>query len=169
MTRYYVQTEDQTLEIDLDERGDDLLVRMDGVEMLADLKQVSEPALYSLVIDNRSHEVFVEERDGEYYVLVAGELFRLQVQDEWARRLANIQRKSRTQEGDLPIKAPMPGAVIAVEVAPGQPVKQGQGLIILGAMKMENQIKAPRDGVVKSVSCEQGQTVEQGKVLLILS
>jgi biotin carboxyl carrier protein len=169
MMRYYVQTEERTLEIEFEEQGESLRVRLGGEEMLLDLKHVNEPSLYSLILDNQSHEVFVEEVDGEYDVLIAGELFRLQVQDEWARRLANIQRKSRVAEGDLPVKAPMPGAVLSVEVEPGQQVKRGQGVVILGAMKMENQIKAPRDGVVKSVNCEQGQTVEQGRVLLVLA
>jgi len=168
MTRYYVQAEDQTLEIDFEEHGEHLAVKLGAERMLVDLKQVSGPSLFSLIIDNQSYEVFVEEQEGEYDVLIAGELFRLKVQDEWARRLANIQRKSRIQEGDLPVKAPMPGAVLAVEVAPGDHVERGQGLVILGAMKMENQIKAPRAGVVKSVHCEQGQKVEQGRVLVVL-
>ncbi len=168
MTKYYVQAEDQTLEIDFEEQGSLLAVKIGDERMLVDLQQVNEPSLFSLIIDNHSFEVFVEEQADEYEVLIAGELFRLKVQDEWARRLANIQRKSRVQEGDLPIKAPMPGAVVAVQVAPGDQVERGQGLVILGAMKMENQIKAPRAGVVRSVHCEQGQTVEQGRVLLVL-
>ncbi len=169
MTKYYVQAEDQTLEVDFEEEGDLLRIKVGEERMLVDLKQVNEPSLFSLVIDNRSYEVFVEEQEGEYEVLIAGELFRLKVQDEWARRLANIQRRSHVQEGDLPIKAPMPGAVLAVEVTPGQHVERGQGLVILGAMKMENQIKAPRAGTVKSVHCEQGQKVEQGRVLVVLA
>ncbi len=168
MTKYYVQAEDETLEIDFEEQDGQLVVRIGAERMLVDLRHVNEPSLYSLIIDNRSHELFVEERDDEYEVLLDGELFRLKVQDEWARRLANIQRKSRTQTGDLPIKAPMPGAVLAVDVEPGQHVEKGQGLVVLGAMKMENQIKAPRDGVVKAIHCQQGQTVEQGRVLVVL-
>lgn len=169
MSRYYVEAEDRTLEIEFEEQGDLLLVKLGEDRMLVDLKQVNEPSLYSMVIDNRSYEVFVEQQEGEYDVLIAGELFRLRVQDEWARRLANIQRRSRGQEGDLPVKAPMPGIVLAVEVEPGDRVERGQGLMVLGAMKMENQIKAPRAGVVKSISCQQGQTVEQGRVLLVLA
>lgn len=169
MTRYYVQTEDEMLEIDLMEKGDLLLVRVGGEERVVDLKLVSEPSLYSLVMDNRSYEVFVEDQGDEYAVLVAGEQFRPRVQDEWTRRLATIQRKSRVTEGEVPIKSPMPGIVLAVEVKVGDHVERGQGLVVLGAMKMENQIKASRAGLVKSVDCAQGDTVEQGRVLVVLA
>ena len=59
--------------------------------------------------------------------------------------------------------------MLALEVAAGDHVKHGQGLLVLGAMKMENQIKSPRDGVVKSISVEPGDTVEQGRALLTLA
>ena len=168
MTRYYVDGEGQTLAIDFEERGEQLEVRVGDDRMIVDLKQVIGPSLFSLIIDNQSYEIFAEEQDGEYGILIAGELFRLQVQDEWARRLANIQRKSRVPEGEIPVRAPMPGVVLAIEVAAGERVAHGQGLVVLGAMKMENQIKSPRDGTVKSLNCEQGQTVEQGRVLVVL-
>lgn len=169
MTKYYVQADDQTLEMDFAEQGDLLRVSLDEREMLVDLRQISGSSLFSLIIDNESHEVLVEQREDGYDVLIAGELYRLNVQDEWARRLANIQRRSRLPDGELPIKAPMPGIVLSIEVSSGDRVKQGQGLIVLGAMKMENQIKAPRAGTVKSIDVESGQTVEQAKVLMILA
>jgi pyruvate carboxylase subunit B len=96
-------------------------------------------------------------------------MFHLTVQDEWARRLANIQRKSDVESGQIVVKAPMPGAVVAVEVAAGQDVKRGQGLLVLSAMKMENQIKAPRAGRVVSVEVQPGQTVEQGRALVVIA
>ena len=168
MMRYYVQSEDRLIEVDLAEGSGIMRVRIDGEERLVDLKEVSDPSLFSLVIDNESHEVFVEEQDGEYSVLVSGEQFRLRVQDEWTRRLANIQRKSRVPEGELQIKAPMPGIVLSIEVEAGQVVERGQGLVVLGAMKMENQIKAPRGGTIRSVDCAPNQAVEQGRVLCII-
>jgi biotin carboxyl carrier protein len=178
MTKYYVQPDaDDTgdsaapFEIELVEQGEQLLATMDGERMLVDLKKVSEPSLYSLVIDNRSYEVFVDEQDpagSVLSVLIDGEFHRWQVQDEWVRRLARIQHNSRVPDGEISVKAPMPGVVLAIEVAIGDAVSRGQGLVVLGAMKMENQIKSPRDGLVKSVECESGQIVEQGRVLVVL-
>ena len=86
----------------------------------------------------------------------------MKVQDEWARRLASIQRRTKHADGLLEIKAPMPGIVLRVEVAAGDTVERGQGIIVLGAMKMENQIKSPRKGVVKSVEVEPGRRSSRG-------
>ena len=172
MTRYYVQAADEVLAIDVEEDGEQLVVKIGEHRLRADLRKVSEPSLYSLIVDNQSFELLVEPTEpgsDEYDVLVEGDHYRLRVQDEWARRLATIQRRSRVPEGELAVKAPMPGVVLGLEVAVGDHVKHGQGLLVLGAMKMENQIKAPRDGVVKSIAIEPGDTVEQGKPLLVLA
>ena len=168
MKKFYVQTDDELVEVEFEEQGQHLLIRAGGEELIVDLRKVSEPSLFSLIIDNQSHEVFVERCGDEYDVLVEGELHRLKVQDEWARRLASIQRRTKHVEGALEIKAPMPGIVLRVEVAVGDTVERGQGIIVLGAMKMENQIKSPRKGIVKSVEVEPGQTVEQGKTIAVI-
>jgi len=171
VTRYYVQAADEVLAIDVEEEGEQLLVRLGDHHLSVDLRKVSDPSLFSLIVDNRSFELLVEPTEpgsDEYDILVEGDHFRLLVQDEWARRLATIQRRSRVPEGELEIKAPMPGVVLAHEVAVGDVVKHGQGLLILGAMKMENQIKSPRDGVVKVLAVEPGDIVEQGRLLVVL-
>lgn len=166
--KYYVDVEGRTFELDFQEEGEQLRVQIGEQSLVLDLRQVTQPSLYSLLIDNRSYEIFVEAHGDEFDVLIGSEMFHLKVQDEWTRRLANIQRKTEVQSGDLAIKAPMPGAVVAVEVAPGEEVKRGQGLVILSAMKMENEIKAPRAGRVKSVEVQPGQTVEQGRTLVVI-
>lgn len=167
--KYYVEIDGKTLEFEFNEQDDALLVRFEDREMLVDIRQVHPPSIFSLILDNKSYEVFVDQEGGEYSVMIDGEQYRLTVQDEWARRLANIQRRAHVQTGELPIKAPMPGYVVAVPVQPNQSVERGQALVILSAMKMENEIKAPRAGTVKSVEVEAGQTVEQGRTLVVLT
>ena len=168
MKKFYVQSDDGLLEFEFEEKGEHLLIRTGEQELTVDLRKVSEPSLFSLIIDNQSHEVFVDRHGDEYDVLVEGELHRMKVQDEWARRLASIQRRTKHADGELTVKAPMPGIVLRVEVCAGDVVERGQGLVVLGAMKMENQIKAPRKGLVKAVSVEAGQTVEQGRALVVI-
>ena len=178
MTRYFVQNESEgapesdAVEIELREQADRLSATLDEEQLSLDLRKVSEPSLYSLVVNDRSYEVFVEERDPSgtlFAVLIGGEQFLLRVQDEMVQHLSRIQKRSRADSGSLAIKAPMPGVVLGVEVAAGDTVQRGQGLVILGAMKMENQIKAPRDGIVQAIECEAGQIVEQGRVLVTLA
>ncbi len=166
--KYYVEINDETIEVEITERGDKLAISIGGRELLVDVREINAPSLYSILIDNQSYELFIDAQGENYNVLVNDELFRLKVQDEWARRLANIQSRAHPAEGELQVKAPMPGAVVAVEVTPGEAVKRGKGLVILSAMKMENAIKAPRDGTVKSVEVAAGQTVQQGQTLVVL-
>ncbi len=166
--KYYVDVDDRTFELDFQEEGEQLLVQVGEEALTLDLRQVTEPSLYSLLIDNRSYEIFVEENGDEFDVLIGGEMFHLKVQDEWTRRLANIQRKSQVESGLLEIKAPMPGAVVSIEVTPEQDVRKGQGVVILSAMKMENEIKSPRAGRVRSIEVQPGQTVEQGRTLVVI-
>ena len=166
--KYYVDVEGRTFELDFQQEGEQLRVQVDDQNLTLDLRPVTQPSLYSLLIDNRSYEIFVETRGDDFDVLIGSEMFHLKVQDEWARRLANIQRKTAVEAGVLAIKAPMSGAVVSVEVVPGQDVKRGQGLIILSAMKMENEIKAPRAGRVKSIDVQACQTVEQGRTLVVI-
>jgi biotin carboxyl carrier protein len=167
--KFYVDVEGRTFELDFQDVEGGVQVEVDGRRAMIDLRQVSPPSFYSLLIDNRSYDVLAELRDGEYDILIGPEMFHLTVQDEWARRLANIQRKASVETGELSIKAPMPGAVVAVEVEVGQEVKRGQGLVVLSAMKMENQIKAPRAGKVVGVEVQPGQTVEQGRTLVVIA
>ena len=166
--KYYVEADGRHFELDFQEEDGILKVDVGGEKIALDLSQVSQPSLYSLLIDNKSYDVLVESRGEEYDVLIGAEMFHLRVQDEWARRLANIQRKAQIETGELAIKAPMPGAVVSVEVSTGDEVRKGQGLVILSAMKMENEIKSPRAGRVKSVDVQAGQTVEQGRTLVVI-
>jgi biotin carboxyl carrier protein len=69
---------------------------------------------------------------------------------------------------DKTIVAPTPGLVVEVEVEVGQTVRAGQGVVVVEAMKMENELKAPADGVVASIAVQPGQTVDKGAVLLVL-
>lgn len=81
------------------------------------------------------------------------------------RKLAQAAAPRGQQTGPLTIKSPMPGKVVKVLVAPGDVVKSGQGVCVVEAMKMENELRAPRDGKVKAVSAKEGQAVEAGQTL----
>jgi biotin carboxyl carrier protein len=166
--KYYVTIEDRILEIEIVDGPGGSTATVEGQTHALDLQPISADALFSLVVDRSSHEVLVENVDGGMEVVVAGELFHIVVQDEWERRLATIQRKSTAETGETVVRAPMPGAVVGVEVELGAPVKRGQGLVILSAMKMENEIRSPRDGKVVSIHVSQGDKVEQNADLVTI-
>ncbi len=143
-------------------------VLVDGELVNVDLRQSGAPELYSLLYNGRSYEMLIEADRFTYDVTLRGERFEVQVEDERTRRL-NIGRKMvSVPEGELAINAPIPGLVVRILVEEGESVADEQPLILLEAMKMENEIRAVRAGVVKKIACAAGQRVEQNAVLIVL-
>lgn len=148
------------------EVGANNTVMVDGEPHSVDFRGIDGTTLYSLLMDNSSWELLVARNGDEYRVLINGELYVVNVQDERTRKLARGEAKVAT--GEIQIKAPMPGLVRGVTANVGDTVAARQGLVILEAMKMENELRAPRAGVVKEIRCKPGDKVDQGQVLLIL-
>jgi acetyl/propionyl-CoA carboxylase alpha subunit len=166
--KYFATVNDQIFEIDVDHHG---RVTMEGAELVADMRPVSGVHLHSLLLDNASYEIVldpaVEERN-LYGILVGGERFVVKVQDERSRRLALADRGLRAPAGELAVKAPIPGLVVKVAVTPGQVVVEGETLVILEAMKMENELRAPRGGTIHEVRVGPREQVAGGQVLLTI-
>ncbi len=164
--KYYATIDDQTFEIEINQQG---AVCVDGEYEVVDFQNISGSSIYSLLLDNASFEALVEARDDCYEVLVQGTLYRVRVEDERDRRMARATRSFAPPEGEIAIKAPMPGLVVNVPVHEGQAVKAGDVLVVLESMKMENDLKAPRDGIVSQVRVESGQSVEQHETLVSIT
>jgi biotin carboxyl carrier protein len=153
-------------EIDI-QRDGSLLVN--GEPRVVDFLPLGEDSsLFSIIMDNVSHDVLVEERDDIFEVLIRGRLFVADVEDERSQLLASRRAAPTVDSGEISIRAPMPGLIVAIPVAEGQEVKAGQTVVILESMKMQNELKAPRDGVVQRISVEVGKSVEQNKPLITI-
>jgi len=166
--KYYATIEDRTFEIEIQGDG---RITVDGVEMEADMQSVGRRELRSLLLDHTSHEAVVEPDAGGrnlYAVLVGGTQYQVTVQDERARRLAQADRSVRAPAGELAIRSPIPGLIVKVFVQAGQAVAEGEMLVILEAMKMENELRAPRAGVVHEVRVAPGAETTLGQVLVTL-
>ena len=166
--KYYATVNDQIFEIDIDHQG---RITIDGVELAADMKMVGGRHLYSLLLGGASYEVLLDpdnDKRNQYDVMVSGMRYEVKVQDERSRRLALVDRSLRAPEGELLIKAPIPGLVVKVPVVAGQEVGEGETLVILEAMKMENELRAPRAGVAHDVRVRPGEQVALGQVMITL-
>ena len=73
------------------------------------------------------------------------------------------------QAGSIEVNAPMPGTIVSVAVTAGQAVKKGDTLVVIEAMKMENEIAAPQDGTVATINCTKGESVDSGKLLVSMN
>jgi biotin carboxyl carrier protein len=162
--KYLTTVDGQTFEIEIKQDGQ---VTINGEERVIDFRTISD-SLVSALINNKSYEAVVEERDGTMQVLLFGDLYEIQVLDERQQRLARSSSGFAASQGELPIRSPMPGLIVAVKVAEGDEVQQGSPLCVLESMKMENDIKAPRAGKVLRVHIAAGERVEQNKVLVTL-
>jgi biotin carboxyl carrier protein len=133
----------------------------EGPERSAEV-QMPEPGVYSVLLDGRSYDARVEETAGPLVVVIDGHHFEVEVRDP---RRRSRQASGRTGEGLQTLTAPMPGKVVRVLVAVGDAVVAGQGLLVVEAMKMQNEMKAPRAGTVLSIAAKEGATVAAGEVL----
>jgi biotin carboxyl carrier protein len=135
--------------------------RLGGTELTADV-EMAEPGVYSILIGGRSYEARVEETPTALVVVIDGRRFEIEARDP--RRLARRGAGS-VADGVQAIAAPMPGKIVRVLVAAGDEVAAGQGLMVVEAMKMQNEMKSPRAGKVLSLSAKEGATVTAGEIL----
>ena len=164
--RYVATLEGVEHEIDLEElTPESFAISLGKSRFEADLRRVG-PASFSVLLEDRSFD-FDVVRDGDEIVVSSRYgATRLSVVDSFSRRSARAEK--REQKGPAQIKALMPGRIVNVLVKAGDEVKAGQGLVIVEAMKMENEVKAPKAGKVAEVKVVAGQTVEKGALMIVV-
>jgi biotin carboxyl carrier protein len=184
---YIATVGERTYTIGLQEDGHQREVTLGDNRLTVDWRSVGGAALstgiddrdeaghYSLLLGAQSFDVFVQpvpadDEDGTsrvFEVYVRGQVYRVRLADERARTLASLAGGAHAS-GDANIRAPMPGLVSHVLVEEGAEVQRGQAVVVLEAMKMENDLPAPRAGVVKSLRVSKGQAVNQGDLLAVI-
>ena len=138
--------------------------RFAGRELCADV-QMPEPRIYSVLVDGHSYDASVERTEQALIVTVDGHRFEIEVRDP--RRWSRVSGRAGA-EGRETLAAPMPGKVVRVLVAAGDDVAPGQGLVVVEAMKMQNEIKSSRPGRVLAVHAQTGATVTAGEALVTI-
>jgi len=163
--KYIATIEDKEYVIEINRAGE---VTVNGVPHTADMQSIGSSRLFSLLVDGRSYDVYIDEREECYLLVMQEGIFEVKVEDERTRRLAGLQRMPVAPAGEILIKAPMPGVVVDVPVVVGQEVAAGERVIVLESMKMQNEFKAPRDGVVRSVRVKVGDRVDQNQIMITI-
>jgi biotin carboxyl carrier protein len=171
--KYFVTIGPQVIEVEVD--GDRVLVEGEPID--AHLAPLAGTPLYHLLLGGASWTVAAQplEGDGRWVMGVVGERVEVAVRDEHTRDDAGVTAaappgaEAGAVGGPVVVRAPMPGLVVRVEVADGQRVDAGAGLVVVEAMKMENELRAPRAGVVQTVHVAVGQAVEKGTPLVTVA
>ena len=143
-------------------------VVINGVAHEIDFQTLRQHSSCSLLVDGRSFEPNTFQEDGGWEILLNGRRFNVLVEDERERRLRLAAGESTLKEGRYILKSPMPGMVIDIPVKVGDQVEEGQVLLILESMKMQNELTAPRAGKVTRIQANINDNVERKETLLIL-
>lgn len=165
---YVVSDGNHTLKVEasrLEVRPHDELfqIEIDGEKKIISISRIS-PAHLSIIVDGKSFNVEVEHFEKDYQVSTRGEVYNFSVIDE---REVTISSEP-SDSGEKVIKAPMPGLVVEIVVSEGDQVKAGDTLLVLEAMKMQNEITAPASGIILSVLVKPNDKVNSGDDLLVL-
>jgi biotin carboxyl carrier protein len=139
--------------------------RLNGKEFELDALQV-EAGVLSILIDGRSHEARRDGTTSEQRIVLNGKTFSCEVRDP--RALRGRRAAGGAAQGPKKIAAPMPGKVVRVTSPTGTEVEAGQGVIVIEAMKMQNELKSPKKGIVQKVLAAVGTAVNAGDVLAII-
>jgi biotin carboxyl carrier protein len=167
--QYVALVGEKELPVEISESaGNCFQVVVDGRSYEVDAQAVSDSTL-SMIIADQSYNIESERlRDGSENLLVRGASFHIEVLDLRTMSLRHAQQTVSGPQGPATILSPMPGKIVAVLVSEGQQVVEGQGLVVVEAMKMENELRAPRSGVVKNLAAVAGTAVEGGAQLCVV-
>jgi biotin carboxyl carrier protein len=165
--KYEIQLEGlfgkKTHSVELERSSSGWRVILDGRAVDADAVQIS-PYILSILLNGESHEIRITpESGGKLKLQTRTQEFAAEVIDprSWSgRRHGHVEA-----EGRQPIVAPMPGKIVRVLVKAGHRVEAGQGLLVVEAMKMQNEIRSPKSGIVERVLAKEGQPVIAGEIL----
>lgn len=163
-----IQLGDRIVKVDLvGMNGNHLSISMDGEVFESDIIQV-ERGVYSLIVDGKSYNVELAERDGakKYLVNVLYHNYDVEVVDAQSKYLRGRTKMDIGE--DVVISSPMPGKVVSIPVKVGDEVKAGDTVIVVSAMKMESEYKVRSDRVVKDIRVKEGDTVSANQALIIV-
>ncbi len=138
----------------------------EAVEIAADVATIS-PGTLSILSTGRSVTAIADEAAGEASVLLNGVRYMYAMEDP--RSLASRRAAGGGADGPKQIISPMPGRVVRILVSPGDSVTAKQGVLVVEAMKMQNELKSPKDGVVQAILAEAGDTVAAGQPLATIA
>jgi biotin carboxyl carrier protein len=158
----------------IEDREQELTVRIDGDRVKAEISgrvydlelREPEPGSYLFLRDVEVHECRVSKAKDRLAVSLHGQNYKVEIIDP--KRLRSGSDADRHHHGLAQIIAPMPGKVVRIHIETGAAVEKGSGIVVVEAMKMQNEMKAPRAGVVVSINVKPGDTVNAGDVLAVI-
>jgi Acetyl/propionyl-CoA carboxylase, alpha subunit len=160
--KFLTELQGEKFEVELRVEGEKVFAKVADREYELESSEV-ESGVYLFKHDNRVYQIYI---DSEGNAKVNNHFFEIKVFDP--KRLRGFDKSGFSAEGTVEIKTAMPGKVVRVLVKEGDQVKSGDGVIVVEAMKMQNEMKSPKDGIVKEIRFSEGETVNAGEVLVVV-
>ncbi len=161
--KYFVEVNGVEHTVELTERLGELILKVNGDPIAMDFVEVDRLGQFAIIVGERSYGVSIDGDENSQALTIAGQQYRIEIEDE-RERAASAASRAAGGKGGL-IKAVMPGVVVQVMVKEGDEVQAGQPVLILEAMKMQNEIGAPIAGRVTRLFTEPGKAVKSGERL----
>ena len=166
--KYRLRLGDEQREVEVEPVRGGYRVILDDAPANVSLVRINDSARYSLIVDGKTYDVFAEEGATGYHVIVDGRTIAVDTQTGRRGGRGGPESLAIDAGGEWVLKSPMAGVVREINVSADDEVTEGQVLIIVEAMKMQNELHARRAGTVKAVYVSVGQRVDQGTPLLVL-
>ncbi len=161
---YDIAIDGKHYRLDLERQDGRWSCRIDGREIPVDAV-LARPDVLSLRIGNNAYEVKCERVGNDQHVWVGSARFAAEVRDP---RSLRGRSRSADDHGPRKLTAPMPGKVVRILAAQGEEVEAGAGVLVVEAMKMQNEVKSPKKGIVQKIVAKEGTAVNAGDVLAIV-
>jgi biotin carboxyl carrier protein len=161
-----VMVDKRTYLVEYEKKDGRISLSVDGRQYLVDASTVAG-GFCSFLVDGCSHDAFISREQEHYFVVVAGNTMDVVFHDPRARRQEDEPSHSATASRQI-IRAPMTGRIVRIQVAAGNLVRDGQGLVVLEAMKMENELKSQGIGEVREILVKESDVVVPGQHLIII-
>ena len=165
--KYIVDTGGDRYTVEISEGAEGLEISVNNQPVSLAIVSENRHSKLLMLLDDRSYDTEVFRGNGKTSVFLLGRRFDCVVEDERLAKIREVAGVGAVVRG-AEINSPMPGLVVKVLCNVGDQVKQGQSLIIVEAMKMENELKAPVDGVISDINVAAGQAVDKGERLITL-
>ncbi len=165
--KYSVQIEGKTYQVEIAEEDGHIRVTLDGNLVQADSVRIAGKNFASFLFNNRSLDLEFSKNEEKVSVFLNGKRYECLLEDERTQRLKRLGVLKIDTKKENQLKSPMPGLVTGIQVKEGDLVVTGQGVIIVEAMKMENELKAKHDGKVKEIKVKLHQAVDKDQVLIV--
>jgi biotin carboxyl carrier protein len=166
--KYSIEIANHRLELEIHQQSQaEAIAEIGGQRKRVELRRVGEN--YVLLLEGRTIGLGISGHHGNYRVQLAGHEYEVHVERALLQKYKQFLNQTQGRSsGGTSISAPMPGLILKVEAKPGQHVRVGDKLVIIDAMKMENEIRATQDGIIERVNVQEKQQVEKGHLLCVI-